>query len=230
VREVAQLGAYSTIVTNGTYGLPAPGEWPSCHYFLSCDGDAPGMLRVRGRDPEHGDRPVYELLREAAQGRQDVMLNMTISRLNVTRLRPLVAEARAWGVGGVVFAFATPAVGETSGFYLDATAVDAAVDELLALKREYGDFICLSQRAIALLRHSATAQWSPHCPTFIARTLRADGVAIERCIFGPSGDCSRCGCNIITSTVALREGDRETARLVLRPIQLARAWSRHISL
>jgi hypothetical protein len=37
----------------------------------------------------------------------------------------------------VVFAFATPAFGETSSFYLDATAVDTAVDELLALKREY---------------------------------------------------------------------------------------------
>ena len=39
VRTVARRGGISIIVTNGTYGLPAPKEWPRTRYFISCDGD-----------------------------------------------------------------------------------------------------------------------------------------------------------------------------------------------
>ena len=72
----------------------------------------------------------------------------------------------------------------------------------------------MGTRAIELLRPAEVARWSPRCPTFIAQSIRADGQLIERCIFGPEGDCSRCGCNIYTSFVAIREGDHETARFL----------------
>ena len=220
VKEVARLGGISTVITNGTYGLPAIKEWPRTHFFVSCDGDRLGMDRVRGFDMMHKTN-VYEQIKKVALNRRDVMLAMTISKLNVDRIEAFVREAATWNIGGVVFSFATPNVGDKQSFYLSTSAKEKAVQDILQLKKEFKNFIAMGTRAIELLRPSEVAIWSPNCPTFAALSIRADGEQIERCIFGPEGDCSRCGCNISTSFVALREGDRETARFVTIPAKVA---------
>lgn len=221
VATVAHLGGISGVITNATYGLPARDEWPRTHYMISCDGDRVGMDRVRGKDPEHGNASVFELVRQAAAGRSDVVLSMTISSLNVERIEPFVRETITWGIAGVAFAFATPNVGERQSFYLSATKKEEAVRLLLRLKEEFGDFIFMSKRALELLRPAEVARWSPRCPNFAAVSIRADGKPLERCIFGPQGDCSQCGCNIATTVVALQEGDRQTARMMLLPARRA---------
>lgn len=221
VKTVATLGGISGVITNATYGIPPKGEWPKTHYMISCDGDRAGMDKVRGRDPEHGNASVFELVKQAATGRSDVVLSMTLSSLNAERIEPFVRETVTWGIGGVAFAFATPNVGEQQGFYLSAEKKEEAVQQLLRLKQEFGDFIFMSRRAIELLRPSEVAKWSPKCPTFAAVSIRADGKPLERCIFGPQGDCSQCGCNVTTTVVALQEGDKETARMVLLPARRA---------
>lgn len=220
VREVARLGGISTVITNGTYGLPAPGEWPRTHYFVSCDGDRTGMDRVRGFDVVHKTN-VFEQVKAVSVGRKDVMLAMTISKLNVDRIEAFVRETATWGIAGVVFSFATPNVGDRQSFYLSSEQREKATQELLRLKREYKDFVAMGTRAIELLRPSEVEKWSPRCPTFAAQSIRSDGRPLERCVFGPDGDCSRCGCNISTSFVALREGDSETARFVTFPARMA---------
>jgi MoaA/NifB/PqqE/SkfB family radical SAM enzyme len=220
VREVARLGGISTVITNGTYGLPTPGEWPRTHYFVSCDGDRTGMNRVRGFDVVHQTN-VFELVKSVAAQRKDVMLAMTINKLNVDRIEAFVREVATWGVGGVVFSFATPNVGDRQSFYLSTEQREQAVQDLLRLKREFKDFVAMGSRAIELMRPSEVDKWSPRCPTFAAQSIRADGQPLERCVFGPTGDCSRCGCNISTSFVALREGDSETARFVTFPARMA---------
>src|SRR2546425_10757921 len=73
VRVVAKYGGISTVITNGTYGLPAPYEWPRTHYFVSCDGDRRGMDRVRGFDMAHKTN-VFEQVKSVASNRKDVML------------------------------------------------------------------------------------------------------------------------------------------------------------
>jgi MoaA/NifB/PqqE/SkfB family radical SAM enzyme len=216
VKEVAKFGGFSTVVTNGTYGLPAANEWPRTDYFVSCDGDRAGMDRVRGFDVIHKTN-VFEQVKSVASNRQDVKLAMTISKLNVDRIEAFVRETATWNIGGVVFQFATPNVGDRQSFYLSADRKEQAVQEILRLKQEFKDFITMGTRAIELLRPSEVARWSPKCPTFAAQSIRADGQPIERCIFGPDGDCSRCGCNIYTSLVAIREGDHETARFLTSP-------------
>jgi MoaA/NifB/PqqE/SkfB family radical SAM enzyme len=220
VRAVARLGGISTVITNGTYGLPMPGEWPRTHYFVSCDGDRTGMDRVRGFDVVHKTN-VFEQVKSVALHRKDVMLAMTISKLNVDRIEAFVRETATWGIGGLVFSFATPNVGDRQSFYLSTERREQAVQELLRLKQEFKDFIAMGTRTIELLRPSEVEKWSPRCPTFAAQSIRADGQPLERCIFGPTGDCSRCGCNISVSFVALREGDCETARFVALPAQVA---------
>jgi len=220
VREVAALRGTSIVVTNGTYGLPAPNEWPRTHYYVSCDGDRAGMDRVRGFDAVHKTN-VFEQVKSVAFHRKDVKLAMTISKLNVDRIEAFIREAATWGVGGVVFSFATPNVGERQSFYLSAERKEQAVQEVLRLKREFKDFIAMGTRAIELLRPAEVARWSPQCPTFAAQSIRADGQLIERCIFGPEGDCSRCGCNIYTTLVAVQEGDRESARFMVPPARVA---------
>ena len=146
---------------------------------------------------------------------------MTISKLNVDRIEAFVRETATWGIGGVVFSFATPNVGERQSFYPTAERKEQAVQEVLRLKREFRDFIAMGTRSIELLRPSEVARWSPRCPTFAALSTRADGQLIERCIFGPEGDCSRCGCNIYTTLVAVQEGDRESARFMTPSSMLA---------
>ena len=209
VREVAACGGISTVVTNGTYGLPALEEWPRTQYFVSCDGDRAGMDRVRGFDVVHKTN-VFEQVKAVAYGRKDVMLAMTVSKLNADRIEAFVRETYTWNIGGIVFSFATPNVGDRQSFYLSNERKELAVQEILRLKQEFGEFIAMGTRTIELLRPSEVARWSPHCPTFAARSIRADGQPIERCIFGPDGDCSRCGCNISAALVAVREGDHET--------------------
>jgi MoaA/NifB/PqqE/SkfB family radical SAM enzyme len=73
VQIVAKLGGISTIVTNGTFGLPELGQWPRTHthFFVSCDGDKPAMDKVRGKD-------VFEKVKTVAAGRKDVMLTVII--------------------------------------------------------------------------------------------------------------------------------------------------------
>jgi len=220
VREVAVLKGTSIVVTNGTYGLPAPNEWPRTHYYVSCDGDRAGMDRVRGFDVVHKTN-VFEQVKSVAFHRKDVKLAMTISKLNVDRIEAFIRETATWGIGGVVFSFATPNVGERQSFYLSAERKEQAVQEVLRLKREFKDFIAMGTRAIELLRPAEVARWSPQCPTFAAQSIRADGQLIERCIFGPEGDCSRCGCNIYTTLVAVQEGDRESARFMVPPARVA---------
>lgn len=214
VKEVAKHRGISIVVTNGTYGLPAPVEWPRTRFFISCDGDRVGMDRIRGFDMVH-KRHVFEQVKEVAYGRKDVKLTMTISKLNVDRLEAFVRETATWDIGGVAFSFATPNVEERQSFYLSAERREQAVQELLRLKREFPAFIAMGTRAIELLRPAEVARWSPSCPAFIARPLRADGQPIERCIFGPQGDCSRCGCNIYTGFIAVREGDPETPLILV---------------
>jgi MoaA/NifB/PqqE/SkfB family radical SAM enzyme len=220
VREVARLGGISTVITNGTYGLPLPNEWPRTHYFVSCDGDRTGMDRVRGFDVVHQTN-VFEQVKSLASHRKDVMLAMTINKLNVDRIEAFVRETATWGIGGLVFSLATPNVGDRQSFYLSTDQRENAVQEILRLKKEFQDFIAMGTRAIELLRPSEVEKWSPKCPTFAAQSIRADGQPLQRCVFGPTGDCSRCGCNISTSFVALREGDCETARFVTFPARVA---------
>lgn len=221
VQTVASLDGISTVITNATYGLPDPGEWPQTHFMVSCDGDEKGMRKVRGLDASHQNTPVFDLVKQATFGRQDVVLAMTISKANVARIEPFVRDTANWGIGGIAFSFTTPNVGEEQSFYLSDERKEEAVQELLRLKQEVGDFIILSQRAIELLRPAEVARWHSRCPNFAAISLRADGKPLERCIFGPEGDCTRCGCNLSTSFVALREGDKETARMVLLPARRA---------
>jgi hypothetical protein len=135
---------------------------------------------------------------------------MTVSKLNTDRIEAFVRETFTWHIGGVVFSFATPNVGDRQSFYLSDERKEQAVQEILRLKQEFHEFIAMGTRTIELLRPSEVARWSPTCPTFAARSIRADGQPIERCIFGPDGDCSRCGCNISAALVAVREGDHET--------------------
>lgn len=219
VKVIASLGGISTVVTNGTYGLPAPGEWPRAHYFISCDGDKTGMDKVRGFDPTHGVN-VFEKVRKVASGRPDVMLNMTISKLNYQRVEPFVRETATWQIGGVAFQFITPYIGKNT-IALPSDLREQVVQKLLKLKVEFGDFVAMSRRAIELLSPTEVTIWSPNCPNFIEKSFAADGTQIERCIFGPRGDCSHCGCNIATSAVALQEGDRETVRMVMYPARRA---------
>lgn len=214
VREVAKRGGISTVITNATYGIPAQDEWPRTHYFVSFDGDEHGMGRVRGKG-------VFEKAREAVQGRKDVVLAMTISNVNRSGIDQFVKNAKDWDVGGVVFSFASPQVGNRQSFYLNPEQKRDAVALLLQLKAEYGDFVVMSERTLELLGPDEVERWSPDCPTFFARSIRSDGVPIERCIFGPEGDCAQCGCNISAAAVGLREGDRETARMSSLPARLA---------
>ncbi|GAC1389248.1 MAG: hypothetical protein NVS4B11_18820 [Ktedonobacteraceae bacterium] len=219
-RYIAELHGTSTVITNGTYGLPEPGAWPRTHFMISCDGDRQGMDRVRGFDVMH-QSSVFDQVKAVAAHRNDVCLAMTISKINMDRVEAFVKETVSWGIAGVVFSFATPNVGERQTFYLSDEQKELTVQLLLTLKAEYGDFIIMSKRAIELFRPTEVAKWSPRCPTYSAVSIRADGVALERCIFGPLGDCSRCGCNITTSVAALEEGDKETARFVTLPAMRA---------
>lgn len=222
VREFAMLGGINTVITNGTYGLPKVGEWPSTHYFVSCDGDKFSMDKIRGKDPEHNMKNVFDTVTEVVRGRKDVVLTMTINSLNYEHIEGFTEYARGLDVGGAVFSLSTPNVGEHPPFYLNSEQRDVTVEKLLKLKTTYGDFIATSRRTIELLGSKYDRTRGEKCPTDLSISLNSDGSQIERCIFGPKGDCSRCGCNITAMMRALLEGDRETAKDFKLPMRKAR--------
>lgn len=194
VFEAMKLFETSSIVTNGTFGIPsAPGHLVT----VSLDGPRQENDAIRGEGVF--DKVKAAIFDRAPDG-TDVMLQMTVTRRNAHVIEPFVESVKDWPVNGVAFTFYVPDLGEHSEFcWEDLSERDAVIAHIIDLKQRY-PMIKSNVGALTLMLSenclSATGEAGEHCnlkkmlPLYVG-----EGGEFERtfCCYGNAVDCSRCG-------------------------------------
>ncbi|HJP51728.1 MAG: radical SAM protein [Pseudomonadales bacterium] len=185
----------SSIVTNGTYGIPSvPGHLVT----VSLDGPREANDAIRGIG-------VFDRVKAAIFDRDPddgtlVILQMAITRQNAPHLEEFVEVVEDWPVDGIAFTFYVPSREEESELsWHDLKERDEVVHRLIALKGKHPQIkanvgalkLLLSDRCL-----EATGQEGENCR--IKKTLPlyiGEGGQFERtfCCYGNNVDCSRCG-------------------------------------
>ena len=195
VLTAMKLFESSSIVTNGTYGIPSvPGHLVT----VSLDGPQPVNDAIRGEG-------VFEKVRESVYHRDVsdgtiVMLQMTVTRANAQHVEDFVKTVEHWPVDGIAFTFHVPDKDDQSeAAWDDLTERDKVIDLILELKKTH-PAIKSNVGALELLKSDrcieATGYDGENChlkkmlPLYVG-----DGGQFERtfCCYGNNVDCSRCG-------------------------------------
>ncbi len=195
VFKAMNLFESSSIVTNGTYGIPSvPGHLVT----VSLDGPREPNDAIRGDG-------VFDKVKEAVFARDSedgttVMLQMAITRQNAPYLEEFVETVHDWPVDGIAFTFYVPQREDhTTLAWEDLTERDAVIDRVIELKKQYPQ-IKANVGALNLIRSDrcieSTGLEGENCR--IKKTLPlyvGDGGQFERtfCCYGNNVDCTRCG-------------------------------------
>ena len=195
VLEAMNLFEHSSIVTNGTYGIPSvPGHLVT----VSLDGPEEYNDSLRGEGVfQQVRRAIFE--RDPDDG-TTVMLQMTVTRENADAIEPFLQTVADWPVDGIAFTFYVPTRNDTSPLaWRHLRARDDAVRKVMALKQRYPKIrtnlgaleLMLSGRALEF-----TGEKGENCSLKNMLALYVgDGGQFERtfCCYGNDVDCSRCG-------------------------------------
>jgi MoaA/NifB/PqqE/SkfB family radical SAM enzyme len=196
---------YNTIVTNGTMPLP---DWPDVNWYVSIDGDQ--EMHERIRDPhgswrKNGAPGLYHRIKRNVERAKHLGITITyvITRDNARCIETVVKEWYEAGAKHITFDFMTPVVsaGATPGDrshdeqWLDFHERDRVIDQLIALRRIYGDFFVIPERVFRLMRSENARRVTDACllreKSF---TFDASGKPKGKCVMGDAADCDRCGC------------------------------------
>jgi MoaA/NifB/PqqE/SkfB family radical SAM enzyme len=195
VLEAMQLFEQSSIVTNGTYGIPSvPGHLVT----VSLDGPELYNDSIRGRGR-------YQEVKRAifARDRNDtttVILQITVTRDNAGLLDDYVAAVSGWPVDGIAFTFYVPCKNDTSKFvWKDLGERDEAVRKVIDLKERY-PLIKANTGALQMMLSDrcleSTGVLGEFCsmknmlPLYIGENGQFERTF---CCYGNDVDCSRCG-------------------------------------
>jgi sulfatase maturation enzyme AslB (radical SAM superfamily) len=196
VMKGLELFEKSSIVTNGTYGIPsAPGHLVT----VSLDGPEELNDAIRGEGVfQKVKKAVFE--RDASDG-TIVMLQMTITKQNAPGIEAFVETVKDWPVNGVAFTFYVPTKDDNTGLgWKDLRERDEVVHRVIAVKRAYPKLVKSNIGALELMLSDrcieATGEHGEHCG--LRRMLplyMGEGGNFERtfCCYGNDVDCSRCG-------------------------------------
>ena len=196
VLEAMQLFERSSIVTNGTYGIPsAPGHLVT----VSLDGPEGMNDAIRGKGVfQKVKQAVFE--RDANDG-TIVMLQMTITKQNAPGIEEFVETVKDWPVAGVAFTFYVPTKDDRTGLgWDDLRERDEVVRRVIAVKRAYPSLVKSNVGALELMLsgRSLEATGEHGEPCSVRRMLplyMGEGGNFERpfCCYGNDVDCSKCG-------------------------------------
>jgi MoaA/NifB/PqqE/SkfB family radical SAM enzyme len=212
VLEAMELFEQSSIVTNGTYGIPcAPGRLVT----VSLDGPREENDAIRGLGVF--DR-VEKSIRE--RDRDDgtiVMLQMAITKQNAPSIERFVEAVADWPVDGVAFSFYVPRAGEHSGLAWDTNEErDPVIDRAIALKRRYPDLVKANVDTLELMNSDRCDDYTgDHCALKSMLPLYVgDGGVFERtfCCYGNDVDCDRCGAYAVFNAARHRQAGGSRGR------------------
>ncbi len=213
VLEAMELFESSSIVTNGTYGIPSvPGHLVT----VSLDGPE------RQNDALRGDG-VFKKVKRAVHARdvEDgtiVILQMAVTRENACGIEEFVEEVKGWPIDGVAFTFYVPTRNDRSGLaWEDLHERDEVVGRIIALKRKYPDLVKSNTGALELMLSDVAIQFTgergEHCLLRQMLPLyMGEGGRFERtfCCYGNDVDCRRCGAYAVFNAAhQRRKGDTQ---------------------
>lgn len=178
----------NVVFTNGTIELP---YWPDVAFSVSVHGTAKYHSQITGVDAA----TYQKIKRNADRDDLDVVIAFCVTRLNYMCIDDMLEEWSKTAVKGIVFEFYTPMKGENNELWLNWEERDKVIDHLMSLRKEYGDFIWISDRIYRLMKSDKARQITENCPfPQIGFSFDPMGNPKTPCQLGPLADCSRCGC------------------------------------
>jgi MoaA/NifB/PqqE/SkfB family radical SAM enzyme len=212
VSEALKLFEFSSIVTNGTYGIPcAPGT------LVTVSLDGPEELN----DPIRGEG-VFQKVKEAVHSRDAddgtiVMLQMAVTKENAPGIEEFVEEVKDWPIDGIAFTFYVPTENDTGPLaWQDLRERDEVVQRVIDLKGKYPGVVKSNvgalERMMSDVALESTGERGDRClmrgtlPLYVG-----DGGQFERtfCCYGNDVDCTRCGAYAVFNAAYHRaKGDR----------------------
>jgi MoaA/NifB/PqqE/SkfB family radical SAM enzyme len=216
---------YNTVVTNGTIPLP---NWPDVRWYISIDGDEELHEDIRNK------KGIY---RKAVRNVQkNKHLNITIAycitKQNAHCVERAVIDWAAAGARHMTFDFYTPIETIDHDLWMDFEERDHMLDKLIALKRHYGDFFVLPERAFRLMKSDRCKSVTDNC-LFAEKSFAfgPQGTLKEKCMMGPKADCDRCGCvvpfymaSLVDRRMILEDSARDVARALAAVPGRVAAW------
>jgi len=186
------------VVTSGVLPLM---NLPRTTHFISIDGEDENTHdEVR---QNHGlFRRVFKNIQQFKKvSNTPVYLHSVLNQINYQQIRGILSF---WigrkMVDGIIISTITPINGIGSELCLTANQKKWIVAELLKAKKEFGDFLCMTNSMILHLHPDNTTKLTPEkCGTAIySPSFDARGNKIAQCILSNKAKCSECGC-IITA-------------------------------
>jgi hypothetical protein len=196
VLEAMQLFDHSSIVTNGTYGIPSV---PGHVVAVSLDGPQEMNDALRGEG-------VFQRVKEAVHDRDPrdgttVILQMSVTKENAEGVEAFVEAVKGWPIDGVAFSFYVPTQDDHGSLaWDDLKERDPIVRRVIALKRKYPGIVKSNIGTLELMLSDvaihSTGERGENC--LMRRMLplyMGDGGRFERtfCCYGNDVDCTRCG-------------------------------------
>jgi MoaA/NifB/PqqE/SkfB family radical SAM enzyme len=179
---------HNTVVTNGTIPLP---DWPDVHFYISIDGDEATHEYIRKK------KGIYQrAMRNVAEHPElEVTIAYCITKDNVHCIEQAVIDWAQAGAKRMTFDFYTPIETIEEPLFLPLQERDRVLDQLLELKKIYGDFFVLPERVFRLMKSDVCRQVTDDC-LFAQKSFAFGprGEPKEKCMMGPKADCDRCGC------------------------------------
>ncbi len=196
VMKAMPLFERSSIVTNGTYGIPSV---PGHVVTVSLDGPEDLSDAIRGEG-------VFQKVKKAVFERDPddgttVIIQMTITKQNAPGIEEFVETVKDWPITGVAFTFYVPTKNDTSGLaWQDLRERDEVVRRVMAVKRKHPSVVKSNIGALELMLSqnsmSATGEHGENCGLRKMLPLyMGEGGQFERtfCCYGNDVDCTRCG-------------------------------------
>ncbi len=197
--NVAALKRITPLICNliGTSATLPLRNFLSTH-FISVDGATAAM-----HDRVRRSKGLYDrILRHVGKARQqfDVFPAFVHFVANAINYKDLEGVLETWSknglVDGVFVSTATKIGTQESWMQLTPQQQAEVVEDMLRLKRKYGDFFCATDGMIKSFHPDEMKRQSPHncAQAMLIPSYDGWGNRIGQCILGPDADCSTCGC------------------------------------
>lgn len=207
VEEGKRFFDFNWVVTNGTIEIP---DWKRCSFFVSIDGTKEIHEDIRGKG-------TYEKSRQnILSSNSKIFLATVLNSKNYFCIEEMIKEWSNTNVRGINFDFYTP-VKQDDELFIPLDKRNEVLDKLLELKKEYDDFILMSEKSIELMRSENYMNVvGENC--VVRKTsvcLDSMGEVKTPCVMGKV-DCSRCGCTIPYWMSATLGKDLKTSKMMAK--------------
>lgn len=184
-------------VTNGTI---EPIEIKNLLYGVSIDGTKKIHDKIRGNG-------VYQKAYNNFFNNKKSFTFTTLNSINKDEPEKILKEWSNTSIRGMYFNFATPFKNIKNKYWLDWPERDKITDNLLKMKKEYGDFILLTKEQIEMFKSENNKKKVERCKKKHSKNLTAsfysDGTRKDPCTLGKFADCNKCGsaCSTLPNSI-----------------------------